>query len=309
MTIAFGAVPPAVSIVIPTRNRRRLLPAAIDSVLAQRDTTFEVIVVDDGSTDDTPVYLAAIAAPPIRTLRLEPAGGGSRARNVGLDDVRAPFVMFLDDDDILWPGALATLSGALRAEPSAVAAVGARWDWFTEEQYERRDAHPRRARTRVVFDELLFGWSAPSGQVLYRADIVRQVGGYRSDFTTCEDRGLWLRIARHGPVVLRPEIVMTYRWHPGQTPRHDIRTVRERVALRAIDELPRRDHRRALAIRRSTHWFEAAQDAFSAGRYIYGATAAARAVAASPALFASPLVWPLFTRRLAGRIWHRRRGR
>ena len=217
--------------------------------------------------------------------------------------------MFMDDDDLLWPDALTTLSGALQREPKAVAAVGARWDWFTQEGYQRRDAHPRIARTRSVFDELLFGWSAVSGQCLYRTSILQQIGGFRQDLPPCEDREHWQRIARHGPVALRPEIVMTYRWHPGQSRLPTIRALREYVARTAIRALPRRDRRRALLIRKSTWWFDAAQDALGEGRYGDAIVATARSLAASPALFVSPLIWPLFVRRLAGRLWHRLRGR
>lgn len=309
MTITAATVPPTVSVIIPTRDRRRFLPKAIESVLAQRGATFELLIVDDGSRDDTPAYLAAISAPAVRTIRVQPSGGRSNACNAGLAQVCSPLVMFLDDDDWLWPNALATLVSALREKPRAIAAVGARWDWFTEEDYERRDAHPRLVRTRSVFDELLFGWSAVSGQNLYRTSVVRDVGGFRTEMGRCEDRDLWLRIAHQGPVVLRPEIVMTYRWHRDQTRRDDLRSLREHVARLAIRALPRRDRRRALRIRKSTWWFNGAQDAISAGRYRDGMKATARAVAASPALFVSPLVGPLFVRRLIGRLWHRLRRR
>jgi hypothetical protein len=179
---------------------------------------------------------------------------------------------------------------------------------FTHEGYQRRDAHPRLPRTRIAFDELLFGWSAVSGQNLYRTSVVRDVGAFRP-VERCQDRDLWLRVAREGPIVFRPEIVMTYRWHAGQTQLADIRDIREKVARRAIRTLPRRDRRRALRIRKSTRSFDAAQDAIGGGRFFEGLKAAAGAVTASPALFASPLIWPLFVLRLAGRFWHRLRDR
>jgi glycosyltransferase involved in cell wall biosynthesis len=299
---------PAVSIIIATRNRRHFLEEAIDSVLAQRGESFEILVVDDGSTDDTLAYLAAVGRD-IRTFRHPAQMGQSASVKTALPMARGSLVMFLDDDDRLWPNALKTLVSALRKEPAAIAAVGARWEWFTQEGYKRRDAHPRLLRTRVVFDELLFGWSAPSGQSLYRTSVVRAAGAFGLGVSRCQDRDLWLRIARQGPVVLCPEIVMTYRWHSGQTRLANIRDVREQVARRAIRGLPRDRRRRALRIRRSTRWFDAAQDAISEGRYLGGVTAAASAVAASPMLFTSPLIWPLFVRRLTGRLWHRLRGR
>src|SRR5262245_50610740 len=132
---------PRVSVIIPTMNRRPLLPRSIESVIAQRSPSFEIVVVDDHSTDGTPAYLKTLVTPQIRTVTLPARLGYGGARNAGLAEVRAPLVMFLDDDDWLWPNALATLAGALDRAPHAVAAVGARQDWFIAERYERRDAH------------------------------------------------------------------------------------------------------------------------------------------------------------------------
>jgi glycosyltransferase involved in cell wall biosynthesis len=300
---------PAVSVVITTRNRRTLLQRSVESALAQRGPSFELVIVDDNSTDGTPAYLAQLNDPAIRAVTAPSNVGNGAACNLGLANVRAPLVMFLDDDDWLWPNALATLTSALQQNANAVAAVGARWDWFTLENYERRDAHPRLPRTVMVFDALLFGWSAVSGQVVFRTNVLRDLGGFRGDLPRCQDRDLWQRVARRGPVALRPEITMTYRWHPGQNQLSTIRQLREHVARSAIRTLPRRERRRALQIRKSRWWFDAAQDALSDGRYGDAVVAAARSVAASPATFTSPLVWPLFVRRLAGRLWHRLRGR
>lgn len=298
-----------VSVIIPTWNRRTLLSRSIESVLSQEGPPFEIIVVDDHSTDDTPAYLETLAITKIDTVRLPSRVGYGGACNAGLAVARAPLVMFLDDDDWLWPKALATLTTALDGAPEAVAAVGARQDWFVEEGYKRRDAHPRLPRTLGVFDALLFGWSAVSGQVVYRTQVLRDLGGFRANLPRCQDRELWQRVARRGPVVIRPEITMTYCWHGGQRKPSDVRQIRERVAHSAIRALARSERRRALRIRRSTWWFDAAQDALGDGRYAAAIGATARSVAASPATFASPLVWPLFARRLAGRAWHRLRGR
>ena len=127
------------------------------------------------------------------------------------------------------------------------------------------------------------------------------LGGFRLGLSRCQDRELWQRVALRGPVVIRPEITMTYCWHGGQRKPSNVRHVRERVARVAIRGLARAERRRAVRIRRSTWWFDAAQDALSDGRYGDAIGAAVRSVAASPQTFASPLVWPLFVRRLAGR--------
>ena len=303
---------PDVSVIICTRNRRVWLAEAVASVAAQTEIGWEIIVADDASSDDTPAWLEARRAENFRVVRQDPAGGRAAAANRALADARGGAVMFLDDDDVLRPGALATLGAALRAVPGAVAAVGARWDWFCDGRGGgRRDSHPRFPRVRDIFPELMFGWSAVSGQNLYRTEIVRRAGGYTvvPALWPCDDRDLWLRVARFGPVVLRPEIVMTYRVHAGQWRPADLGAIRERVARRGIRALPRAERRRALRMRRSGQGVQAAEQALSAGELLTGLGRAAQAWAAAPGLWFSPLIGPWVGRRLLRRIWHRWRER
>src|SRR5689334_18907936 len=140
---------PRVSVVIPTHNRRALLEETIASVQAQRGVNVELIVVDDASTDDTWEWLTRQKN--LVPIRQEKNARESQARNTGFAAATAPYVMFFDDDDLLEPGALAHLHAELLKEPDAVAAVGARWDWFTDEGWGRRDVHPRIRRVRNVF--------------------------------------------------------------------------------------------------------------------------------------------------------------
>jgi glycosyltransferase involved in cell wall biosynthesis len=95
---------PRISVILPTFNRQAVLPRAINSVLAQNEPAFELIVVDDGSTDGTPALLAGIADPRLRVLRNAPNRGGNYARNRGIEIAQAPIVCFLDSDDEYFPG-------------------------------------------------------------------------------------------------------------------------------------------------------------------------------------------------------------
>jgi len=106
-----------VSVVIATRNRSALLAEAVRSVLAQTGVRWELLVVDDASTDGTWAYLEALRGPSVRGLRLEIHGERSAARNLGLAEARAPYVMFLDDDDLLRKGALQVLCGPWTSNP------------------------------------------------------------------------------------------------------------------------------------------------------------------------------------------------
>ena len=96
-----------VSVIVPTRNRRTLLTMTLRSVLRQRDVGFEVIVVDEGSTDDTAEFLAALDDPRVRVIRHDDALGLSAARNRGAAEARGDWLAFIDDDDLWAPDKLA----------------------------------------------------------------------------------------------------------------------------------------------------------------------------------------------------------
>jgi len=103
-------VAPFFSVVIPVYNRARVLPGVVDSVLRQTDQDFEIIVVDDGSTDNPRAVVEDFHDPRVRYERKENGGGGS-ARNRGIDLARGKFVAFLDSDDVFLPHHLATMRG------------------------------------------------------------------------------------------------------------------------------------------------------------------------------------------------------
>ncbi|MGB2656601.1 MAG: glycosyltransferase family 2 protein, partial [Pseudolabrys sp.] len=91
---------PRCTIILPTHNRLATLPRAVASVIAQNEPDFELIVIDDGSTDQTRAWLATLDDPRIRITRSERSQGPSAARNTGIDMAIAPVLAFLDSDDI-----------------------------------------------------------------------------------------------------------------------------------------------------------------------------------------------------------------
>ena len=118
-------VPGLVSTIVPVHDRPRLLEEAVASVVAQSWRPIEVVIVDDGSTDDTPRVADRLAAenPEVRAIHV-PNGGPGRAREAGRREARGEFLQYLDSDDLLLPGKFAAQVAALRADPAAGVASG-----------------------------------------------------------------------------------------------------------------------------------------------------------------------------------------
>lgn len=219
-----------VSVIIPTRNRLAFLKEAMASVSAQDYPDRETIVVDDVSEDGTWEWLSSVQDPRVQILRPPNHAERSAARNLGLRNAKGDFVMFLDDDDLLVPGALTALAKALSLHPEALAVVGARI-YFDVRGRWYRPPHPRRAFTRRAWPDILFGWVPPQGQSLIRKEAVFAAGGWNEGWSVGEDHEFWLRLISEGSVIaFIPKLVGKIRNHPGQT--HLILRRRSLVTLR-----------------------------------------------------------------------------
>jgi glycosyltransferase domain-containing protein len=205
---------PAVSIVIPTHNRLRMLRECVDRAMGE-DWPARVVVVDDASDDDTADWLATLTDPRATVVSLPSRVGGAEARNHGLDHVDTPYVVFLDDDDLLIAGGIRTLVAALEAAPDAVAAVG-RGVEFDEDGDRTDRLGPVRTDRRTVFAEILAGWCPQVAQAVFRTDIVHEVGGWTAHLEFCNDYDLWLRVAARGPVALEAVVTVEVRVHSEQ---------------------------------------------------------------------------------------------
>jgi glycosyltransferase involved in cell wall biosynthesis len=184
---------PEISVVLPTHNRAGLLPRALESVLAQKcGEAFEVIVVDDGSGDGTPAYLAAIADPRLKVLRNETAQGAAAARNRGLAAAAAPVTAFLDDDDELLPGFLAASLTAHRQAPEPdlcwTGVLYALPDGQEEVERWERWAGSRRFVIRL----------AGCCGISFRTEALRGLGGFDPAFAISEDTDLFMRLVEAG---------------------------------------------------------------------------------------------------------------
>lgn len=212
--------PPQVSVVIPVWNGERYLQQAIDSVLAQDFTDFELIIVDDGSTDGSGrIAQGFVGDGRVKVLKQMNAGVVA-ARNLGLNAARAECVAFLDADDVAEPARLSRQLAFLRAHPE-VAVVGSHIAYFSDGQGRlRTQAFP--SGPANVARALEEGNPLAQPAVMLRKSAALAVGGYREAFRLgAEDYDLWLRLVEKHPLDNLPEVLTLYRIHPDSlTHRH-----------------------------------------------------------------------------------------
>jgi glycosyltransferase involved in cell wall biosynthesis len=204
---------PLVSVIIPTYNYARFIGQAIESVLAQTYQDFEVIVVDDGSTDDTRERVARFSQ--VRYL-YQANQGIAPARNAGLHASRGELLVFLDADDRLLPEALAIGVDCLNANPDC-AFVSGHWEVVSN----FGDPLPSSPIICVTSDHyqafLDFNYIGTVGQVMFRRSILESVGGFDSAVPGCDDIELYMRIARNHRVACHDKVVMQHRKHGSNT--------------------------------------------------------------------------------------------
>ena len=212
---------PLVSVVIPTYNRSAMIGECLESVLGQTYPSFEVIVVDDGSTDGTEDVVRRY--PSVRYV-WQRNQERSAARNRGIALAQGRYVAFLDSDDLWLPDKLSDQVAYMEQHPEAgmvhsacrVMAVTGR-----AEQYAQRASHP----PRDVFWDMLEGNPVVSATPLIRRKVLAQVGGFSDEVIPMEDFDLWLRIAYRHRVAYSSEPVAVYRVHQANTPqRYGYRT-------------------------------------------------------------------------------------
>lgn len=237
MTVCHSAIntsfaPPLVSVVIPCYNAARYLAEAVDSVRAQTYPNIEIVVVDDGSSDDT----AAVA----RTLPVEYVyqenRGVSAARNNGIRHSHGKYVLFLDNDDRLLPRAVEIGVKLLEEHPECAMAVG-------EHRYIAADGTPlgsstKHATGRDHYQMLLeHNFVETPCSALHRRDSLTATGLFDETLTGGEDHELYLRIARQGPLIAHDKEVSEYRLHGTSSSRNAESMLEE--ACRVLEmELP-----------------------------------------------------------------------
>jgi glycosyltransferase involved in cell wall biosynthesis len=204
----------SVSALIPARNRERYIGNAVDSVLRQERRVDEIIVVDDGSTDQT----ASVASsfPQVQLIALQESRGSAGARNAAIAAARGDLLAWLDSDDVWLPNHTSTAVAMLERHPTAV--VG-----FSNAEYfgEREGPWPRVSVPQdEPFDALAFAFRrtiSTMSPAITRRETVLSIGGFDESLPSAVDFDLFLRLSLKGPFVSTSRITTRYRWHGDQT--------------------------------------------------------------------------------------------
>lgn len=183
----------SVSVVIPTYNRAGVLGEAVTSALHQTAAPLEVVVVDDGSTDDTPSVCRRY---PVVYRRIDNSGGPARPRNVGIRVARGSVIAFLDADDVWLPHKLEAQVAKLQ-HPDVGLVYADMEIWEEGRRHEETFFAQATPREGDVLVPLLAGNFVPTSTVLVRRRLVEEVGGFdeHPELHGVEDYHLWLRLA------------------------------------------------------------------------------------------------------------------
>jgi hypothetical protein len=207
---------PLVSIIIPAYNQAQYLGRSIRSALGQTCADLEILVVDDGSTDETPTVARSFTDARVRYIR-KANGGLSSARNAGIAQATGRFLSFLDSDDQFLPGKLEALLAAFEADPTLGLTAG-QAILIDERGIPLGETFDRGLPEDPA--DLLVGNPLHVGSVLLRRDWQERAGFFDESLRSYEDWDLWLRLARAGcPMRSIPVPVSLYRFHRAQMTR------------------------------------------------------------------------------------------
>jgi glycosyltransferase involved in cell wall biosynthesis len=206
-----GPTTPEVSAIVPTHDRSSLLPTTLTTVLWQRDVDLEVVVVDDGSTEDVSAIVDRFQDNRIRLVRNDAAQGVSAARSRGVEKARGRWVAFVDDDDLWAPN-------KLRAQLAAVSAVNAEWAYCGSVSVDlelnivggQPPPSPHDVASKIARYNLVPGGGSA---VLASREVMCEVGPFDRRLYNTEDWEMWIRLSKVGVPACASGPLMGYRLH------------------------------------------------------------------------------------------------
>lgn len=219
---------PRVSVVIPTFNHGRYVGEAVRSALDQSYQDLEVIVIDDGSTDDTREVIRGFGGR-VRYFHQENRGLAA-ARNRGIEESRGSFVAFLDADDLWLPRKLERQLEVFDQHPSASLVYAGIFEVDGEGRVltEVRPRHRGMALPQLLLDNVVIGSGTTA---VVPRECLREVGGFDERLPVCEDWDLWLRIVRRYELDYADEPLAMYRLHAGNIHKDHERMKAGRLAV------------------------------------------------------------------------------
>jgi len=246
---------PQVSVIIPTHNRAHLVGEAIDSVLSQTYDDLELIVVDDGSQDETRDVVASYSSR--LTYLHQEHRGVSAARNRGIERARGNYLAFLDSDDLWLKEKLHLQMECMKVHPETLIC-------YTDEIWVRKGVRVNQMKKHRKYSGMIFEYCLPlcivsPSSVLINRQLIDEVGGFDETLEVCEDYDLWLRIsARHPMQFIETPLIVKRGGHADQLSKKG--QGQDRFRIKALVKLLEEDyisaHQRKLAweelVRKST---------------------------------------------------------
>jgi glycosyltransferase involved in cell wall biosynthesis len=189
---------PFFSVIIPTYNRWPLVEAAVGSVLAQTFTDYELIIADDGSSDDTLAGLYAAFGERFSVIKLPHCGNPGAVRNAAAVRACGRYLAFLDSDDLWHQDKLQRQYKQITEEAAEAAVYHTREVWLRDEKELSQTSQKHRSSGDIFADALIKCIIGPSTAVI-RHTLFKKLGGFREDLEVAEDYEFWLRVLHEGP--------------------------------------------------------------------------------------------------------------
>jgi glycosyltransferase involved in cell wall biosynthesis len=206
---------PVISVIMPVYNSGKYLETAIESILSQTFISFEFIIIDDGSTDNSRYLLKkySIADKRIRVILNKQNLGNYPSRNKGMSVAKGEFIAVMDSDDIAYPERFDYQINFFRENPESVM-VGSQVMLIDPEGRDLGLKPDIPLTHKAINKKLLDGlWGVIHPSVIMRKDAVDELGGYRERFRSCADHDLYLRLSEIGKIANMPEVLLSYRQH------------------------------------------------------------------------------------------------
>ncbi|MCO7175207.1 glycosyltransferase family 2 protein [Sporolactobacillus kofuensis] len=213
---------PKISIIIPTYNREAFIAEAIDRVLAQEYKNFELIIVDDGSTDHTKEIVHQYGGK-VRYL-YQPNLGPSASRNLGIQHAKGKYIAFCDSDDLFLPQKLAKQMDYIRKHPNTPFL----YTWYYQTHQQNKSVQirkPSNCENREHLQYCLFTrkFTIRTSTVLVKKSCFNKAGLFNQKFSYSQDWDMWLRFAAYYPGACLEEPLSEYRLHTENRSSHGIR--------------------------------------------------------------------------------------